>query len=204
MRTLILFAALASTVSGAAAQQLHFGIKGGASYTKLNGIDHDQLTSASNAYRPGFHAGAVAEIAVTNHLFIQPELLYSQKGGRNKLAHGYQTIFSYLDLPILAKIATGKTGAFVEAGPQLGYVIRATSKANDYSYQVRDLYEKVDIGYVAGLGYQLASGPFVGLRYNGGITRINKPVINNGSIYATDDTRNGAFQLYAGYLFGGH
>ncbi|WP_161787220.1 hypothetical protein [Hymenobacter sp. IS2118] len=50
---------------------------------------------------------------------------------------------------------------------------------------------------MAGLGYQLESGPMIGLRYNGGISNINEGDANPNKI------RNSVFQLYAGFLFGG-
>jgi hypothetical protein len=53
---------------------------------------------------------------------------------------------------------------------------------------------RLDLGYVAGVGYQWSSGPSLGLRYNGGLTRLYD---YNGSL------RNSAFQLFAGYVFGG-
>ena len=58
----------------AAAQKVRFGIKAGPSYTKFRGVDPAQLSSASNAYRLGFHAGVLAEVKVTDKFFVQPEL----------------------------------------------------------------------------------------------------------------------------------
>ena len=113
---------------------------------------------------------------------------------------GIYEVFSYLDLPIVVKARLGETGFFLEGGPQFGYLLRATSTFTNYSYSVRDSYEKVDVGYVAGLGYQLASGPLLGFRFNGGLTRLNQPIISGGPIRASENRWNNAFQLYAGYL----
>ncbi|MCC2547599.1 PorT family protein [Hymenobacter sp. BT175] len=202
MRRSILTLCLAAAATAATAQNFRVGLKAGPSYTRLRGVDPDQLSSASNAYYLGFHAGVMGEFQVTHKYSIQAELLYSQKGGQNKIAPGYKTIFTYLDLPLLAKARLGETGIFVEAGPQFGYVARARSYANDYSYNVRDTYEKFDVGYVGGLGYQHRTGPLAGFRYNGGLTRLNKPFIHNGRIIASENTWNSAFQLYVGYMIG--
>jgi hypothetical protein len=200
MHRIFLSILLTTTASGAAAQNVRFGVKAGPSYTKFRGVDPAQLSSASNAYRLGFHAGVLAEVKVTDTFSIQPELLYSQKGAKNKLVSGIYDAFSYLDLPIVVKARLGETGFFLEGGPQFGYLLRATSTFMDYSYNVRDSYEKVDVGYAAGLGYQLASGPLLGFRFNGGLTRLNQPIISGGQIRATENRWNNAFQLYAGYL----
>lgn len=190
---------LAASVSAATAQ-VRFGIKAGPSYTKLRGVDPAQITSASNAYRLGFHAGVMAEVKLTDKFSIQPELLYSQKGAENKLAPFISTVFTYLDLPVVLKARLGETGFYLEGGPQFGYLLRAKSANGDYSYDVRSLYEKMDVGYVAGLGYQLSCGPLLGFRYNGGLTRLNQPAIVGNQIRASENMWNNAFQLYAGYL----
>ena len=200
MHRIFLSILLTTTASVAAAQNVRFGVKAGPSYTKFRGVDPAQLSSASNAYRLGFHAGVLAEVKVTDKFSVQPELLYSQKGAKNKLVSGIYDVFSYLDLPIVVKARLGETGFFLEGGPQFGYLLQATSTFMNYSYNVRDSYEKVDVGYAAGLGYQLSSGPLLGFRFNGGLTRLNQPIISGGQIRATENMWNNAFQLYAGYL----
>lgn len=200
MHRIFLSILLTTTASVAAAQTVRFGVKAGPSYTKFRGVDPAQLSSASNAYRLGFHAGVLAEVKVTDTFSVQPELLYSQKGAKNKLVNEIYTVFSYLDLPIMVKARLGETGVFLEGGPQFGYLFRATSTFMDNSYKVRNNYEKVDVGYAAGLGYQLASGPLLGFRFNGGLTRLNQPIIYGGQIRATENMWNNAFQLYAGYV----
>jgi hypothetical protein len=200
MRRTFLSILLATIATAATAQNVRFGLKAGPSYTKFRGVDPQQLSSASNAYRLGFHAGVMADIKVTDKFSVQPELLYSQKGARNKLVSDINMVFTYLDLPIMVKARLGETGFFLEGGPQFGYLLRAKSNFMSYTYDERESYEKVDVGYAAGIGYQFASGPLLGFRYNGGLTRLNKPYIFNGQIRPTEDMWNNAFQLYAGYL----
>jgi|SRR6476661_3469554 len=201
MHRILLTLALAATASAASAQQhVRFGIKAGPSYTKFRGLDPAQITSASNAYRLGFHAGLMAEVKVTDKFFIQPELLYSQKGAENKLAPFIRTIFTYVDLPVMVKAKLGETGFFLEGGPQFGYLAKAASYNDDYSFDVREVYEKFDVGYAAGLGYQLSCGPLLGFRFNGGLTRLNQPIVVGNRIVTSDDMWNNAFQFYAGYL----
>ena len=127
----------------------------------------------------------MADIKVTDRFSIQPELLYSQKGARNKLVPEIYTVFTYLDLPVMVKDSLGETGFFLEGGPQFGYLIRAKSQFVSYTYDDRNLYEKVDVGYAAGLGYELGNGPLLGFRFNGGLTRLNKPIISGGQIRPT-------------------
>ena len=91
----------------------------------------------------------------------------------------------------MVKVNAG--GLFFEAGPQLGILASAKSVDED----IKDNLNTIDFGYVAGLGYQLETGPMIGLRYNGGISNI----VKDGD--DSDKLRNSAFQLYVGYTFGG-
>jgi carbohydrate-selective porin OprB len=202
MKSLFLTLGLALGVAGAAqAQSVHFGIKAGASLTNYTGKGND-----STKYKAGFHGGLFANIAVNNVFSIQPEVLYSMKGAKTEFdfgnyAYTIKTITHYVDVPVLAHINAG--GLFFELGPQVGFLLAATSKqessGQSYSRDIKDQLKTVDFGYAAGLGYQLANGPGIGLRYNGGFVDVDKNRYGNTS-YAR---RNGAFQLYLTYMFGG-
>ena len=174
-------------------------MKAGASLTNYTGKGADGAE-----YKFGFNGGFVANLAVNDAFSIQPEVLYSMKGAK---ASGnifgtnltYKETLHYIDVPVLAHINAG--GLFFEVGPQIGFLVAAKATADaggqSGSGDVKDSFNTVDFGYAGGLGYQVANGPGIGLRYNGGFTDVYKG--NNGD-YAT---RNSAFQLYLTYMFGG-
>lgn len=188
-------------LTGAAqAQSARFGIKAGASLTNFTGKGADGAD-----YKFGFNGGFLANFGLNDVVSIQPEVLYSMKGakGSDSLYGSNVTAtatLKYIDVPVLVHINAG--GLFFELGPQVGFLASATAKAEangqSYSEDVKSQLKTVDFGYAAGLGYQMAAGPGIGLRYNGGFIDVNKD--NTSSDYAT---RNGAFQLYLTYLFGG-
>lgn len=188
-------------LTGAAqAQSARFGIKAGASLTNFTGKGADRAD-----YKFGFNGGFLANFGLNDIVSIQPEILYSMKGakGSDSLYGSNVTAtatLKYIDVPVLVHINAG--GLFFELGPQVGFLASATAKAEangqSYSEDVKSQLKTVDFGYAAGLGYQLAAGPGIGLRYNGGFIDVNKD--STSSDYAT---RNGAFQLYLTYLFGG-
>ena len=192
MKKVILSLALLAGMTGAAQAQtgVRFGLKGGINYTTLTAKNTDGIES-----KLGLQAGAFANLGLSDLISIQPEVLYSQKGFQSKDASKNKAKFNYIDIPVLVKVNAG--GLFFEAGPQLG--ILASAKVTDGSTDVdiKENLNTVDFGYVAGLGYQLETGPMIGLRYNGGITDIAKDGNNDNK------TRNSAFQLYVGYTFGG-
>ena len=108
---------------------------------------------------------------------------------------------SYIDVPVLFKVKAD--GLFFEAGPQVGFLASAKYTEDGMSASVKDDLKKVDFGYAAGLGYQAASGPMVGLRYNGGLTKIGSSQTYGNVTIEAGKVYNSAFQLYVGYLFGG-
>lgn len=182
----------------AQAQGIKFGAKAGASLTSITGKDVD-----GNAYKFGFHGGLMANFAFNDMVSIQPEVLYSMKGTKDKSNSDNRINTSYIDVPVMVKVATGATGLFFEAGPQVGFLASANYKLGGLSADVKDAFNKVDFGYAAGLGFQAASGPLIGLRYNGGFTNVGKNYSSNGISVTSGEAKNSAFQLYVGFLFGG-
>lgn len=130
---------------------------------------------------------------------------------------------NYVDIPILAKIDAGPI--FFELGPQAG--IRTDSNFStdtkmkvgddvvaesftDNNSDVLPGYTKkdsknggiprFDIGLVAGVGFDVAPGVSIGVRYNAGV----KTLVDTKNVEAGDEPRifNEAFQAQVGYMFG--
>jgi len=189
-------ALVASGVSGARAQGIRLGLKGGPSYTTVVGQHVDGA-----AYRWGFHGGVLVNFKLNDRFAIQPEVLYSQKGTKAVNNSTYVDV-NYVDLPVLLRIETGLGGLFVEVGPQVGYLAGSRASIDSRAPLARvttdfaGSYPHFDVGYAAGFGYQLGNGLGIGLRYNGGLTHVLRG--------ATDDdtARNSAFQLYLSALVG--
>jgi hypothetical protein len=172
------------------------GIKAGASLTNFVGADAKDGLGRSYENRFGFHAGVFANIGFAKLFAFQPELLYSQKGMKVKdIDSGVR--MHYLDVPLAFHVNTD--GFFFEAGPQVGFLLAAKSELGSASVDINS-YKTVDVGYLAGLGYQLKHGLGVGLRYNGAFT--NFPEANTvGNLNLQSRARNSALQLYATYSF---
>lgn len=199
MKKILLSLGLVTGISCAAqAQGIKYGVKAGASLTSLSGSD----LSSAVAYKFGFHGGVLANFAFNDMISVQPEVLYSMKGFKDKNNSDNRINLSYIDVPVLVKVATGATGLFFEAGPQVGFLATAKIKDSSSSADVKDGFHTVDFGYAAGLGFQTESGAMIGLRYNGAFTGALKAV-NFQSVNITSNAKNSAFQLYVGYMLGG-
>ncbi|MBU6119272.1 outer membrane beta-barrel protein [Hymenobacter siberiensis] len=125
--------------------------------------------------------------------------MYSQKGAKVS-SIDVTTRLNYVDIPLSFHV--NADGLFFEAGPQLGILVAAQDKAGSVSVDRKPLYNTLDFGYLAGLGYQRKTGPGIGLRYNGGFTNVQKSS-TAGSVTVQNNIRNSAFQLYLTYSFGG-
>jgi hypothetical protein len=217
MKKLTLFVLAVLSFTFAQAQSAKIGLKAGLNYSNIAGdLQHEDVYQN----KLGFNGGITANFALTsdNFLSIQPELLYSQKGYKyrdeeyrdilgRQIKHKGTMNFNYLDLPVLLKVNAG--GLFFEAGPQLSYLVgvrdnteTSVNNNTDHDYRKinKDNLAELEIGYVAGLGFQATNGFSLGLRYNGGISDLAKSDPNNDELV---NARHSAFQLQLGFLLGG-
>lgn len=195
MKKFILSLGLLVGITSAANAQARFGVKAGLNLANVSAKDIE-----GNKNLLGAAAGIMADVSFSDLLSFHPELLYSQKGVKfEETGFSGQTRTSYLDLPLLLRVKAD--GLFFEAGPQAGFLIGQKSEATitglgSSSSTSTEGTRKVDIGYIAGVGYQLPMGLEVGVRYNGGISDLNDPS-------ESTKVRNSVFQFQLGYLFGG-
>lgn len=184
------------------AQHPTWGLKAGVSLASLIGSG---VTGANLHYKFGFYGGLTTNFEFKHKLSVQPEVLFSTKGTRDIRPYAgasvnEEKVLHYLDMPIVAHIKI-RNWVF-ESGPQASFLVTAksvstttTSPVMSATKDITALTNRVDTGYIVGLGYELPYGPGVGLRYNGGFMETR-------NINAQGNARNSAFQLYATYLFG--
>ncbi|MBW3130550.1 porin family protein [Hymenobacter profundi] len=171
------------------AQNVRFGIKAGANYSN---VYFRNITRPERLW--GFAAGGFAQIPLTADGFfsIQPELLYSMKGSKGPVSFGgeYRQRLHYIDLPVLAKI--NASGFIFELGPQISFLAAARSQTPNGTFTDLNGSNRLVLGAVAGVGYQLPMGLGITLRYANDLTTLSP----NGP-------RNTLYQAQLGYLFAG-
>lgn len=182
----------------------HFGIKGGVNFSNVisdNIDDKNVLTS--------FNAGIYGNFQIGDILSIQPEILYSRKGGEltydNAFASGAtQFKLNYIEVPLLFKVNI--TDSFsVHAGPYFAYLVDAqvSNNANGDAFDFEDNYSnddfnKFDVGISAGIGFDFNSVG-IGARYNYGLSTIGKEREIAGTSYTIPDGNNSNISLYVSY-----
>lgn len=198
MKKEILSLLLFSTLAGAAHAQrnVSLGLKAGGTLSNFVG---KQSFDRKNAF--GFQAGGFANIGFSRLFAFQPEVIYSRKGSKLPTSPEVVTRLDYVDVPLVFHINVD--GLFFEAGPQVGFLVSAKDKVDTQHIDNKSRYNTVDAGYLFGLGYQRKTGLGIGLRYNGGITNIEKSVLV-GTTKVQNNIRNSAFQLYLTYSFQGN
>ena len=116
--------------------KVHFGFKAGLAVTQHQGIEpRDMEYMVSSSMRTGMAAGAFLILPVTGRFGIQQEVLYVQKGSRQKIGADVLTVpvtmdvtydQDYLEIPVLLRyhwITGRKTGFYTLAGFSFGLKI---------------------------------------------------------------------------------
>ena len=190
MKKVILIISIATAVcvwSAGHAQKIHIGAKAGLNMSTI------QPDLTDPATRTSFHLGGVIEIPITNDFSIQPELLYSSQGVKDKSDDDEVIRLNYLSLPVLAKYYVWEALS-IEAGPQFGILLSAKREDDGETVDLKDRSKATDIGFSLGLGYKLESGLNFGARYYFG-SDINDIDEDPSKI------KNRVFQISVGYFF---
>ena len=174
----------------------------------------------------GFSAGVAFAIPVGDIFSIQPEILYTQKGFKEKYDDDYfQSKINYVEIPVLLKFTFGEEDElrfFGYVGPYVGYALNGSiifkeggekntlkSKFGDEpaNYTGDDLYiptnevNRLDIGaYIgAGISYPLGPGALsLEGRYGYGFTNFDKD--SSGQASKEDlKSQNRTIGVFLGY-----
>ncbi|MFS4416812.1 outer membrane beta-barrel protein [Maribacter sp. 2307ULW6-5] len=197
MKNGILYLLFGLCVSTAMGQSLpKFGLSGGLLNTNadinVSALGFN-LANIDAVNKTGFYVGVAADIAATDALHIQPELLYGSAGD-----------LGFVYLPVMLKYFLGDN-FFLQAGPQLNF----STNLNDIKRAIRDIQGVVGgngdvddvlrstaVDLAVGLGYKVTSNISLQGRYAFALSdRYNGPL--GGSL----NVRNATLQLGVLYFF---
>ncbi|MCT6869976.1 porin family protein [Apibacter sp.] len=170
--------------------QVQFGVKGSLQFTNVRNVHKN---SETRAFAPA--VGLFAQIPLNDYndnWFFKPEIVYSEQGekdGKDMNVKFYQT---YINVPLMIKFyfsdfffppcCRGRDTHefFIEAGPQLGYLISQKNKLLDKKWYGG--VSKLDISAGVGGGISFLRKHEIGVRYNFGLNDIYK----NNNYYSKD------------------
>ena len=219
-----------------------FGIHGGPSIPSLRGGGGNPNSEGFSS-RFGPYFGAFGEYCLNDNFAIRVEANYSSEGGqRNGLQpfpdpalseqlgtavfanYKNEAILDYIEVPFMAKYSLGGlTRFFVDAGPYVGYLVRAKTVTSgvsalfdqsgnllatppefppnfdfDADTDIKDDVNKWNFGAAGGLGIETPFGPgkvVLDAHFSYGLTNIQKNTAENGS------NNTGAVAFTLGYTY---
>lgn len=159
------------------------------------GISSYTLSGEDKSDKFGLHGGLVLQVPINKLLSVQSEFVVSQEG--NQLEIDDEVIADYLNyfnIPVLLQVNT-KSGFFMEAGPQIGFLLNAKSKVTGGAeIDIKDQLKSTNISVGIGLGYRFKFGLGIGGRYNIGLTDLPKNK-------QAESTKSSGIQLGLSYIF---
>lgn len=189
---LSLACALGMAVSGQA-QGLHFGIKGGANITKVEG------KAMKDEFNFGYHLGGFAEVGLGKKLFIQPEVLWSQyatQTGSNfndvigpitqPGSSDKNITLNYLQIPITANYRL-LDWLSIQAGPQFSVLLDNNKNLLENG---KEAFSSGDFSLVGGAQINFGAFRITG-RYMLGLNEVNSSEIS-------ESWKNRGFQVGVG------
>lgn len=166
------------------------GIKAGLSLANAQ-YEYTQ-TSISTSNLTGVLAGIIVEAPISNVIYFNSGILFSQKGTKLSLL-GVEIKFpiNYLEIPInLAyKYDLGTSKLFVQTGPYLGVGLSAKMKSGGQEETIKfgsgtDQMNRIDLGFNFGAGLEIKKVQ-LGINYGLGLINLsNDPdeLMKNGAL----------------------
>lgn len=183
--------------TSAHAQQIQFGVSGGASIASASTTLSFPRQSIGT-----FHAGGLIDFAIGDRWAIRTQAVYAGKGYSFDTPDHSHTIRMYsLDIPIHGVIRTS-SGLFVGAGPNFAVNLHGTNRlsngasgTHDYTFDGSPFeYKRFDFGVSATVGYQMRNGVFVSANYLKG---VSDRLINTDAFTSSHN----ALSFSAGFMF---
>ncbi|MGB3181286.1 MAG: porin family protein [Cyclobacteriaceae bacterium] len=178
------------------------GVKAGMNFA---GITHSEEVAEDESIYIGLSGGVFARLPVTGKVAIQPELLYTGRGGRTEWAiqevlYSKEYCLQYIDMPVMVVLPVGDR-AFIEVGPYASYLVNA-SLVTEPNVPVggavyllnRSDFNRIDVGMAAGLGMEF-NMLSLSVRYNYGLKNVAQSEMAESIL---DDGKNRFFQLAIG------
>ncbi|HAD79130.1 MAG TPA: PorT family protein [Flavobacteriaceae bacterium] len=199
MKKLILTAIVGLAANFATAQNIDFGIKGGAVFNTDKGKvwqDAGNIFKRDGKASAGFQAGALARVSLAG-IYIQPELLYTQfKNEYDVDGQNLDVTKKRLDIPVnVGKRFLGI--GHVQAGPVFSYYFDDKLSVKDFTTAKQDEF---NVGMQIGAGVEVSKLLF-DLRYEFGLGKVGSDILNGSKGQYRTENRPQMLNLSVAYLF---
>jgi len=198
------------TITGTTfSQDMRFGFRLGVTNNFVTyTVEEEGYDAKYEGSNVGFYAAGVANIQLSEHFALQPNLVVGLKGGGFGAIYGSITKINIvaIDVPINALYTSN--GFFIGGGPNFSYGLSGKLKPNLEGEKV-DIFDdseegagdlalkRFDIGANLLVGYTLPNGLTFSAHFTPGLANIYAPDADNVK------ARTKTFGFSVGYLFGG-
>lgn len=199
MKKLILTAIVGLAANFATAQNINFGIKGGAVFNTDKGKvweDAGNIYKKDGKASAGFQAGALARVSLAG-IYIQPELLYTQfKNEYDVDGQKLNVTKKRMDIPVnVGKRFLGI--GHIQAGPVFSYYFDDKLSVKDFTTAKQDEF---NVGMQIGAGVEVSKLLF-DLRYEFGLGKVGSDILNGSNGQYRTENRPQMLNLSVAYLF---
>jgi opacity protein-like surface antigen len=221
MKKFLLISMVALLGMATANAQIKFGAKAGLNLSsisdiKVSGAGASISILEGDGMLAGFHVGGFANFSFGQYIGLQPELLFSMQGGKQKPSalvydesSSVDFTFDYINVPILVDIKPFANFS-VLVGPQIGFNIYKSMSAEGETVSGSDFdkafeaefgknpFKSFDFAAVIGLQYTFIEHLTIGARYSIGLA--NAFSISESGADAKG-WKNNTFQFSVGWTF---
>lgn len=161
---------------GQLSAQSRYGIQAGLNMAHISSNDDD--INEEKKTIPTWRLGLMTDFGLGKGWSFQPQLLLQGKGtGITHQDHTDKYRFTSLDIP-LAFVHTGAKGFYIGGGPNLGFNLAASEKADDGVEKLElgsgtGQLNRFDFGFDLRTGIRTKSGLAMGFNYTKGISNIS-------------------------------
>ncbi len=193
MKTLkLLLTIMIFSVAGTTLAQTRPGIK--------VGLNNSNISNTTLDTKSGIYIGAFVDIPISDYYTLQPELLYSNQGGKSNSDQYGDVNINYISIGLPNKfyVSSNKGFHFILG---LGLDINFENNfVNLTNFNGDDEISPVDVSVFGGIGYEFDFGLILEARYKQGTVSVD--FFGEDDLYEEAGSNlNGVFQIGAAYKF---
>ncbi|CAM3389933.1 porin family protein [Zobellia roscoffensis] len=164
------------------------------------GLNNANISNTTLDTKSGIYVGAFVDIPISEYYTLQPELLYSNQGGKSNSDQFGDVNINYISIGLPNKFYMGPDSGFhfiLGLGLDINFENNFVNLTN---FNGDDEISPVDVSVFGGIGYEFDFGLILEARYKQGTISVD--FFGEDDLYEEAGSNlNGVFQIGAAYKF---